>query len=67
MGTSGTMDRFAAELEGALHVKEQEKIIAEVRQHCHRMDSLLMVCIRVQGCPVCTPAGVSKTADSALS
>jgi hypothetical protein len=30
MGTNGTPDGFAAELEGALHVKEQEQIIAEV-------------------------------------
>jgi hypothetical protein len=58
MGTSGTMDRFAAELEGALHVKEQEKIIAEVRQPCpsdgfvpqgvHSCPSLSDLCPRCQ-------------------
>ena len=30
VGANGTPDGFAAELEGALHVKEQEQIIAEV-------------------------------------
>ncbi len=32
MGPSTTADEFAAELEGALHIKEQEAIIAEVHR-----------------------------------
>jgi hypothetical protein len=43
MGESTTADEFAAELEGALHIKEQEAIIAEVHCVCARARNMRLL------------------------
>jgi len=66
MGTSGTMDRFAAELEGALHVKEQENIIAVVRRPCPLDRFVPRYFVSVQVCPAWV-SELAEIADSEIS
>ena len=42
----GDQERFANEIEGALHIKEQEKIISQVCAHLISEQAIVRVCAR---------------------